>query len=205
MYVVGVPETKPNWQWAEWLPHCTVRGVGDDEADSAGQAKEFDQLCFSNDKMKVSEFWKRIKRELDSRQVRMRDTKASASGGKADVSLPFVLVVVDLLGEVPPNSPLKEVSAEAVVATIDQAARRWARPSFSWPKIRRSSSECVAMVEGGRRRQGGLPLHRGGAEHAAPHRRADVIDAADARQKFAAQIQGGWTCGAVLAPTCRAR
>src|SRR5579859_4451493 len=188
LYVIGLPENRPNWQWAEWLPHCTTRGVGDDDADSAGQPKEYDQLCFSNDKQKVSEFWKRIKRELDSRQVRMRD---AGQDGHVDVSLPFVLVVVDLLGEVPPFSPLKEVAAEAVVATINQAGPvLGAGIIFLSKDPARIPSDCVAMVEvaavGGkvvfRYTEVGLntPRHIGVA---------DVINAADARQKFAAQIR----------------
>jgi S-DNA-T family DNA segregation ATPase FtsK/SpoIIIE len=188
LYVIGLPENRPNWQWAEWLPHCTTRGVGDDDADSAGQPKEYDQLCFSNDKQKVSEFWKRIKRELDSRQVRMRD---AGQDGHVDVSLPFVLVVVDLLGEVPPFSPLKEVAAEAVVATINQAGPvLGAGIIFLSKDPARIPSDCVAMVEvaavGGkvvfRYTEVGLntPRHIG---------EADVINAADARQKFAAQIR----------------
>ena len=189
LYVVGLPDARANWQWAEWLPHCTVRGVGDEE-DTPGQAIEFDQLCFSNEKPKVSEFWKRIKRELDSRQVRMRDTNDS-SGGKMDVSLPFVLVVVDLLGDIPPNSPLKDVAAEAVVATINQSGPQLgAAIIFLSKDPARIPSECVAMVEvaavGGkvnfRYTEVGLntPRHIG---------EADVINAADARQKFAAQIR----------------
>ena len=146
LYVVGLPQNKAGWQWAEWLPHATERTVGDDS--DSGQAREYDQLCFSPEKARVQEFWKRIKRELDSRQVRMRDTSDASSGGRVDVSLPFILVVVDLLGDIPPGSPLKDVAAEAVVATITQnGPALGAAIIFLSKEPAKIPSECVAMIE----------------------------------------------------------
>ena len=189
VYVVGLPETQPGWQWAEWLPHCTVRGIGDDDGD-AGQPKEYEQLCFSPEKAKVQEFWKRIKKELDGRQVRMRDT-SDANSGPVDVSLPFLLVVVDLLGTVPPESPLKDVAAEAVVATINQhGPQLGAAIIFLSKEPTLIPSDCVAMIEvaavGGRvvfrYTEVGLNTPRYIGD-------ADVLASVDARQKFAAQIR----------------
>jgi S-DNA-T family DNA segregation ATPase FtsK/SpoIIIE len=55
LYVVGLPQNRTGWQWAEWLPHATERGVTEDS--DSNQAKHYDQLCFSPDKAEVSEFW----------------------------------------------------------------------------------------------------------------------------------------------------
>ena len=189
LYVVGLPGTRPSWQWAEWLPHCNIRGVGDDD-DAAGP-RQSDQLCFAPEKDKVSDFWKRIKRELDSRQVRLRDTSEEDKKAGGDVTLPFMVVVVDLLADMPPDSPLKEVASEQVVATINSAGPTLgaciiilAREPAQIP------SDCLAMVEvasvGGRTvfryTEVGLNTPRYIGD-------ADVINAADARAKFAAAIR----------------
>ena len=188
LYVVGLPQNRAGWQWAEWLPHATERSVADD--NDGGKPKEYDQLCFSQDKADVQEFWKRIKRELDSRQVRMRDS-GDGSGGVVNVTLPFLLVVVDLLGDIPPGSPLKDVAAEAVVATITQSGPALgAAIIFLSKEPAKIPSECVAMIEVAavgervvfRYTEVGLNTPRYIGD-------ADVITAADARQKFAAQIR----------------
>jgi len=190
LYVVGHPHAQAGWQWAEWLPHCTVRGIGDDEAE-VGKPKQFDQLCFSSEADKVSAFWKRLKRELDQRQIRLRETKEGEDKQGSDVTLPFLLVVVDLLGEMPANSPLKDVAAEAVVATINQTGPQLGVAIiFLANEAGQVPSDCQALVEVAavgekvvfRYTEVGLntPRYLG---------QADLLNAAEARQSFAARIR----------------
>ncbi|MBM4423806.1 MAG: hypothetical protein FJ030_10485 [Chloroflexi bacterium] len=190
LYVIGHPHGKSNWTWCEWLPHCNVRGVGDDD-DDATKPKQYDQLCFVPGKDKVTAFWKRIKRELDTRQVKLRDSDDDEKKNIGDVTLPFMLVVVDLLGETPPNSSLAEVASEAVVHTINQSGPTLgAAIIFLANDPAKIPSDCVAMMEVAsvgekvafRYTEVGLntPRYLGDA---------DTMSAADARQKFAARIR----------------
>ncbi len=144
LYVVGQPHSQSSWQWAEWLPHCNVRDIGIDEP--SGQPQSTDQLCFSAEKNEITEFWKRIKRELDQRSLRMQETDEEQHSG--DFSLPLLLVVVDLLGEVPEDSPLAEVAAENTVATINQSGPQLgAAIVFLADDPAKIPSECGSMIE----------------------------------------------------------
>ncbi|HLF00368.1 MAG TPA: hypothetical protein VI547_00180, partial [Anaerolineales bacterium] len=147
LYVVGLPQNKGNWQWCEWIPHCTVRGIGED--DDADKPKEFDQLCFSPDKNKIQAFWKRLKKDLDQRQVRLRDTgDDDKKKGGVDVTLPMTLVVVDLLGDMPKDSYHTEVASEAVVGTINSSGPTLgAAIIFLASDPSKIPSECQAMIE----------------------------------------------------------
>ncbi|MCL4505430.1 MAG: FtsK/SpoIIIE domain-containing protein [Chloroflexi bacterium] len=187
MFVIGNPQSHTSWEWAEWLPHCFSRSIGDDET---GKPKEYEQLCFAAEKDKVSAFWKRIKKELDQRQIRLRDTRDDDKK-TTDVTLPFLLVVIDTLGEMPANSPLKDVAAEAAVATILKSGPTLgAAVIFLANEPGQVPSDCLAMTEVAsvgervvfRYTEVGLntPRYLG---------QADQLNAADARQKFAAQIR----------------
>ena len=147
LYVIGHPGSHSSWEWAEWLPHCIVRGIGDDD-DSAG-APPSDQLCFSAKGGEVRAFWKRIKRELDQRQVRLNEMKDKEEGeGTADITLPFLLIIVDLLGEAPENTPLKDVASEDVVATLNRdGPTLGAAIVFLVDEPSKVPGDCQAMVE----------------------------------------------------------
>jgi S-DNA-T family DNA segregation ATPase FtsK/SpoIIIE len=188
VFVLGTPAAYNSWEWAEWLPHCFSRNIGDDDT---GRPKEYEQLVFANEKDKVGAFWRRIKKELDQRQIRMRDSQEKDKKGGADVTLPFLLVVVDTLGEIPENSPLKDVAAEAAVATIiKNGPTLGAAIIFLTNSAGQVPSDCLAMTEVAsvgervvfRYTEVGLntPRYLG---------QADQLNAADARQKFAAQIR----------------
>ncbi|HKY84767.1 MAG TPA: FtsK/SpoIIIE domain-containing protein, partial [Anaerolineales bacterium] len=146
LYVIGHPGSHSSWEWAEWLPHSIVRGFGDDDD---GAPPSSDQLCFSAQAADVRAFWKRIKRELDSRQIRLNETKDKDEGqGPAEITLPFLLIVVDLLGEAPENTPLKDVASEDVVATLNRdGPTLGAAIFFLVDEPSKVPSDCQAMVE----------------------------------------------------------
>ncbi len=147
LHVVGLPGNKESWEWAEWLPHCNAREIGFDDSDS-NRPENIDQLCFSSNKDDVSEFWMRLKRELDQRQLRLNESGDDEKKGASDVSLPFNLVVVDLLGDMPENSPLAEVASETVVATITKEGPiLGAAVIFLANDPSQVPSDCLAMVE----------------------------------------------------------
>ncbi|MGD8730597.1 MAG: FtsK/SpoIIIE domain-containing protein [Anaerolineales bacterium] len=117
--VIGLPQAKDNWDWVEWLPHSNPRDVGIGETYDVRRKEDLEQLCFSSDKNEVAEFWNRLKRELDQRQLRMQETNEDEQGDQ-DINLPLQLVVVDLLGDMPENSPLGDVASETLVDMINQ-------------------------------------------------------------------------------------
>jgi DNA segregation ATPase FtsK/SpoIIIE-like protein len=189
LYVLGSPESEPGWAWAAWLPHCVIRTVGEEAAEPA-KPKQLDQLCFSPRKDDVAAFWKRIKRELDARQIRLRDTSEEEKALGADVTLPFLLVVVDLLGN-KAGSPLASVASEAAVATINEhGPELGAAIIFLADDPTQIPSEAVAMTEVAsvgdkvvfRYTEVGLNTPRYVGE-------ADILSALDARQQYAAKIR----------------
>ncbi|MBM2844008.1 MAG: cell division FtsK/SpoIIIE, partial [Anaerolineales bacterium] len=190
LYIIGHPGSHSSWEWAEWLPHCIVRGIGDDD-DSAG-APPSDQLCFSAKGGEVRAFWKRIKRELDQRQVRLNEMKDKEQGqGTADITLPFLLIIVDLLGEAPENTPLKDVASEDVVATLNRdGPTLGAAIIFLVDEPSKVPGDCQAMVEVAavgeqvvfRYIEAGLNMPRYLGV-------ADLLKPAEARQQFAARLR----------------
>lgn len=191
LHVVGLPDNAESWRWAEWLPHCNAREIGFDDSDSA-QPEQLDQLCFSSDKDEVVEFWMRLKRELDQRQLRLQESDDdSKKKGASEVSLPFNLVVVDLLGKMPDGSPLSDVSSESVVATITQdGPTLGAAVIFLANDPSQIPSDCQAMIEVAavgskvvfRYAEVGVNSTRYLGE-------ADLASATDARQLLAAKIR----------------
>src|SRR3970282_632533 len=89
------------------------------------------------------------KRELDSRQVRLNEMKDKDEGkGTSEVTLPFLLIVVDLLGEAPANTPLKDVASEDVVATLNRdGPTLGAAIIFLVDEPSKVPSDCQALVE----------------------------------------------------------
>jgi S-DNA-T family DNA segregation ATPase FtsK/SpoIIIE len=192
IHVIGYPRAEENWSWAEWLPHCNPRDISFDDTQNPNRPGKLDQLCFSSDKHEVAEFWNRLKRELDQRQLRLQETKDNdPKAGTSDVSLPLHLVVVDLLSEMPENSPLAEVASETLVDTINQnGPQLGAAILFMANDASKIPSDCQAMIEVAsvgtkvvfRYVEVGVnsPRYLGDA---------DLASASDARQNLAAKIR----------------
>jgi DNA segregation ATPase FtsK/SpoIIIE-like protein len=192
LHVIGQPKAKQSWSWAEWLPHCNPRDIGFDDSYDSKQPEKLDQLCFSSDKHEVSEFWNRLKRELDQRQLRMQESDDDdPNKGSSDISLPLHLVVVDLLGELDEESPLSDVASEALVATINQnGPRLGAAIIFLANDPSKIPSDCKAMIEVAS--VGAKVVFRYvevGINSTRYLGDADLSLAADARQELAAKIR----------------
>ncbi len=151
IWVIGNPERKSEWKFAEWLPHCTVRNVGDE--DETSEDKQFDQLCFSNEQDDVNQFFRLIRKDLEQRQLRLSESNedtGAGGGGNVDVSLPMVLVFVDLLGAMPETSPLKDIAGDATIAKIiGSGPQLGASVIFLAEDASRIPSGCGAMIEVG--------------------------------------------------------
>jgi type VII secretion protein EccCb len=107
LWVAGTGPSRQNWRWAYALPHCK-------EADkSETLCFEEDQEPGENDADRMRLFWKNIRTILERRRMRLQDKESGA-----DVKLPFLLVVVDVLSPAPDWSCLKDLEGEAAISTI---------------------------------------------------------------------------------------
>ncbi|MCW1969756.1 MAG: FtsK/SpoIIIE domain-containing protein [Anaerolineae bacterium] len=183
LFIIGHPQQKNQWEWAKWLPHVAPQ----DDETAPEEDRRYDQLCFSAQSADTQAFWGRIKKELDQRQVRLRDSE----GGGAAISLPFMLVVVDMLGDMPDKSPLKEVASEAVVNLINtRGPQLGISIIFAANKVDHIPSECLGLVEV--EAVGDRVVFRYaevGLNSARYLGEADRLSANDARQNFAARIR----------------
>ena len=91
LYVVGAPDAKQSWDWARWLPHCNT---------SRNESSTGDQLRFET--RKVRRLWDELQTELERRALRLADKDT-----KADITVPFLVVVVDALMTTAGDSPLR--------------------------------------------------------------------------------------------------
>lgn len=139
VFVLGTHQAAANWNWAADLPHC---GAGKDShlffEDAAGKNPD-------KEKDGVTLYLKGIWTELDrrARRLRERDEKDDA-----DVTLPFLLLVVDLLDTPAGNSTLKDVESEAAVSLLlDRGEQLGAAVIFLVPTRGKVISGCRAVIE----------------------------------------------------------
>jgi type VII secretion EssC-like protein len=132
LYVVGAPEARSQWDWARWLPHCNT---------SRNESSTGDQLRF--EPRKVRRLWDDLQTELERRALRLADKDT-----KADVTIPFLVVVVDALTSKAEESPLREVEAEAAVSVmLQRGPELGAAIFFLVPDRKLVPSECKAIIE----------------------------------------------------------
>ncbi len=132
LYVIGSPDSKPQWDWARWLPHCNT---------SRNESSAGDQLRF--EPRKIRRLWDDLQSELERRQLRLADEDSTG-----DVTIPFLLVVVDALTPKPGDSPMKDVEAEAAVSMLlHNGAELGAAILFLVPDASQVPSECKAVIE----------------------------------------------------------
>ena len=103
LFIFGAPSDENNWNWARYLPHCNT-GSG---------SKPGDQLCFSSRTNEIENFWDvMIKGDLERRLIRIADD------ANAEVSLPFLVIVVDALSVEAPNAPTKNIDAQEAISLV---------------------------------------------------------------------------------------
>jgi DNA segregation ATPase FtsK/SpoIIIE-like protein len=175
LFVVGSPESRAEWEWARWLPHCNTarnqRGAGD-------------QLCFEQEK--VRRFWDDLQVELERRQLRLADKDSDS-----DPTLPHLLVVVDGSGGFGENSPLGEVQAEAAVSILlAQGPRLGAAIVFVAPERSLIPSDCRAVIEVERVNDGRVAFRYAevGVNTLRYVGEADLLDAPNAEKEFARKL-----------------
>ncbi len=133
LYIFGAPADEGNWNWARFLPHCNT-----------GNSQEpGDQLCFKPRQSAIENFWDfLIKGDLERRLIRLSDDSAG------DVTLPFLLVVVDALSIENPNSPSRGADAQEAASLIFRRGQELgATIIFLMPDAKYIPSQCDTVIE----------------------------------------------------------
>jgi DNA segregation ATPase FtsK/SpoIIIE-like protein len=137
LYVAGSAASRQSWRWAYALPHCK----GTDQAETL--CFENEQMSGENDADQMRLFWKNMRTQLERRRMRLQNKES-----EGDIRLPFLLVVVDVLSEVPEWSSLNDLESEAAISTILMGGQDLgAAILFLVPDRSRVPSRCTAIVE----------------------------------------------------------
>ncbi len=95
LFIVGTKNVREEWQWATDLPHVQGESRKADYTNFTGPVAEDQGVTEAREGKKgvvtLKDFWKKLNKELSDRQLRLEDDE------KANVTLPFLLVVVDCL------------------------------------------------------------------------------------------------------------
>jgi len=137
LYVAGTNAARANWRWAYALPHCK-------EADKSETLRfESEQKPGENESDRMRFFWKNIRTILERRRMRLQDKESGA-----DVRLPFLLVIVDVLNPAPDWSCLHDLESEAAISTILMDGEMLgAGILFLVPERSKVPSRCSAILE----------------------------------------------------------
>jgi DNA segregation ATPase FtsK/SpoIIIE-like protein len=146
MYVLA--SKKQEWLWTDFVPHSreddqsSYRFFVEDIKEEEGE-KAFDD----DDEGAVAQFLEGIRKVLATRKIRLVDRDERESG--ADPTLPFLLVVVDLMDSIyDPGSPLSDLESDAAISIlIEQGATLGAGVVFLVPERSKVPSGCEAVVE----------------------------------------------------------
>lgn len=136
LYVLGQEEAQ--WQWVSLLPHCQSDKPNEVICFEAEADREGDK-----EQNKAYRFLRAFRHLLDERRLRLLDP-----GYKEDVTLPHLLLVVDLLTTPPEDSILHDVETDPAISLIMQEGDRLgASVIFLVPAPRKVPSDCQAVVE----------------------------------------------------------
>ncbi|RMG70064.1 MAG: hypothetical protein D6711_18330 [Chloroflexi bacterium] len=136
VYVVGTEASKIEWEWAMQLPHSRV-----------GQNETL--LCFEGEQAKVRDelvprvplFLKDINNTLQTRAQRLGDKDSG------DVTLPFLLLVVDMLG-MQPGTTMWDIESDQAISTIlQQGPMLGAAVIFLCGDARKIPSDARGVIE----------------------------------------------------------
>ncbi len=117
LYVIGTRAASDAWGWAQPLQHVHM-----------GQNREEDLLCFEGETVKMDEssptarlplFLRELRNVLITREQRLRDQDVS----ELEVTVPHILVVVDLLG-IDEDSLLQDVESNETISMILSRGRQ---------------------------------------------------------------------------------
>ena len=133
LLVLGLESAEQRWKWVGALPHVVGDNCFETEADIQTDQSE----------SRVVEFLKRLRKILDERHLRLQDQE-----NQVDVTLPFLLLVVDLLGKLSDQSRLKDLEADPAISLImSHGEKLGIAVVFLVPSVNQVPSGCLGVVE----------------------------------------------------------
>jgi DNA segregation ATPase FtsK/SpoIIIE-like protein len=138
IFVVGSYASRQNWRWAYSLPH-------------AKSGTQIENLTFETETDKRSEtepdrvalFWKSLRTTLERRKVRLADKDSGD-----DITLPFLLVVVDVMSSVPEWSSMHDLESNpAINLILKEGYILGAAVLFLVPERSKVPGACVSVLE----------------------------------------------------------
>ncbi|MBV7336099.1 hypothetical protein KFU94_49265 [Chloroflexi bacterium TSY] len=136
------------WSWTDELPHSQPDEQGKlccFVEESSGKAID---TRFSDDEgNELEQYLESIRKVLSQRKIRLQDRDETE--GKGDPTLPFLLVIVDLLDAVyDPDSPLRELESDAAISILlEEGAMLGAAVLFLVPERSKIPSGCQSVLE----------------------------------------------------------
>src|SRR6185503_4176542 len=130
-------KSKKEWAWTDDLPHsqkdeqsqylCFVEEIKEDKEE-----KSFDD----DEEGVLGQYLEGIRKVLAQRKIRLQERDENQGGGGVDPTLPFLLVVVDLLDSIyDENSPLRDLESDAAISILlEEGAQLGAAVVFLVPE-----------------------------------------------------------------------
>ncbi|MCL4297868.1 MAG: hypothetical protein KJ077_19150 [Anaerolineae bacterium] len=140
--------SKKEWAWAEAVPHsqkddlsqylCFLEDIKEDTAEKG----------FGDDEEgALGQYLEGIRKLLAQRKIRLQERDENQGG--ADPTLPFLLVVVDLLDSIyDETSPLGSLTSDAAISILlEEGAQLGAAVIFLVPERSKVPSGCTGVIE----------------------------------------------------------
>lgn len=143
LYVLGAKKSR--WEWASTLPHCqgdeqSANLCFEDALDKSSEEPQNDDEAGG-----VAQFLEGLRRILAQRQLQLNDKDSEGAG---DPTIPFLLLVVDLLATPGDESALKELESDAAISILlQQGPVLGAAVIFLVPERSKVPSGCRSVIE----------------------------------------------------------
>lgn len=149
--IYGVAQKDAEWRWTTALPHsqgehnaqwCFLDAPPDDEDEVVSEDEE---------ETPYTRFLEGIRRTLAQRKLQLEERDDNSQGGLSNqaVTLPFLLLVVDLMDAAyAANSPLREIETDSALSLLlENGGQLGAAVIFLTPDRSKAPSQCEAVIE----------------------------------------------------------
>ncbi len=156
LYILGT--TSKAWGWTEDLPHCQADQQGDPRCFVAEiAAPEPDRAVIDTEGDALEQFLENLRRTLAHRKIRLQDRDGKET--QEDPTLPFLLVIIDLLdnelvnqkdksGQAEALGKLSKLESDAALSILlEEGATLGAAVIFLVPERSKVPSRCTAVIE----------------------------------------------------------
>jgi DNA segregation ATPase FtsK/SpoIIIE-like protein len=135
------------WEWTKPLPHCNGHEPNLNHCFVSEIKEDTDAYDLSDDNEgELEKFLEGIRKELAQRKIRLQEHEGNEERG--DVTLPLLLVVVDLLDLGDKNSALRNIESDAAISILlEEGAQLGACIIFLVPDRGKIPGGCEAVLE----------------------------------------------------------